>query len=68
MRDMDADSKALMAKAEQSVQDIEIQHILISFQGAPRMSGVTRTKDEAKVLAQKVYADAIAEFKRSSGD
>ena len=58
--DVDAAYKALMAKPEQPVQNIEIQHILISFQGAPRMRGVTRSKDEAKALAQKVYAEALA--------
>jgi PBP1b-binding outer membrane lipoprotein LpoB len=57
--DMDAEIKTLMAKDEQPIDKIEIQHILISFQGAPRMSGVTRTKEEAKALAQKVYAEAI---------
>jgi parvulin-like peptidyl-prolyl isomerase len=57
--DMDAEAQALMAKPEQAVEQIEIQHILISFQGAPRMRGVTRTKDEAKALAQKVWAEAI---------
>ena len=58
--DMDAAAKELMAKPEQPVESIEIQHVLISFQGAPRMRGVTRTKDEAKALAQKVYAEAMA--------
>jgi hypothetical protein len=58
--DMDAAAKELMAKPEQPDESIEIQHILISFQGAPRMSGVTRSKDEAKALAQKVYAEVIA--------
>lgn len=57
--DMDAAAKVLMAKPEQPVQRIEIQHILIAFQGAPRMKGITRSKDEAKVLAQKVYAEAM---------
>jgi hypothetical protein len=58
--DMDADIKELMAKAEQPDEKIEMQHILISFQGAPRMpASVTRTKDEAKALAQKVYTEAI---------
>ena len=57
--DMDAAIKALMAKAEQPDESIEVQHILISFQGAPRMSGVTRSKDEAKALAQKVYAEIV---------
>jgi hypothetical protein len=58
--DMDAAFKALMAKPEQPVENIELQHILISFQGAPRMRGVTRSKDEAKALAQKVFAEALA--------
>jgi hypothetical protein len=58
--DMDAAIKALMAKPEQPDQKIEIQHILISFKGAPRMPPtVTRTKEEAKVLAEKVYAEVI---------
>lgn len=57
--DMDAAIKTLMAKAEQPDESIEIQHILIAFQGAPRMTGITRSKDEAKVLAQKVYAEVI---------
>ena len=57
--DMDAAIAQLMAKPEQATEKIEIQHILISFQGAPRMKDVTRTKDEAKVLAQEVYAEVI---------
>jgi len=57
--DMDAAVKVLMAKPEQADENIEIQHVLIAFQGAPRMSGITRSKDEAKALAQKVYAEAI---------
>jgi len=57
--DMDAAVKVLMAKPEQPDENIEIQHILIAFKGAPRMSGITRSKDEAKALAQNVYAEAI---------
>ena len=56
--DMDAAIKTLMAKAEQPDESIEVQHILIAFQGVPRVTGVTRSKDEAKALAQKVYAEA----------
>jgi hypothetical protein len=59
-QDMDAANKELMAKPEQPVESIEIQHILIAFQGAPRMKGITRSKDEAKALAQKVFAEALA--------
>jgi parvulin-like peptidyl-prolyl isomerase len=57
--DMDAAVAELMAKPEQPDTTIELQHILIAFQGAPRMVGVTRSKDEAKALAKKVYAEAI---------
>ncbi len=56
---MDAAIQVLMAKPEQADEYIEIQHVLISFEGAPRMRGITRSKDEAKALAQKVYAEAI---------
>ena len=57
--DMDAAARELMAKEEQPDERIEVQHILIAFQGAPRMSGVTRSKEDAKALAQKVYAEAV---------
>jgi hypothetical protein len=58
--DMDAAIKELMARPEDSAASIEIQHCLISFKGAPRMPPtVTRSKDEAKALAQKVYAEAV---------
>jgi len=59
--DMDADIASLMAKPEQPDESITIQHILISFQGAPRMPpSVTRSKEEAKALAEKVYAEVVA--------
>lgn len=57
--DMDTAFKDLMAKPEVADDSIEIQHVLIGFQGAPRLVGVTRTKDEAKVLAQKVFDQAL---------
>ena len=57
--DMDAAIQALMAKAEQPDEKVEIQHILIAFKGVPRVPNMTRSKDEAKALAQKVYAEAI---------
>jgi hypothetical protein len=56
--DVDTAYKALMAKPEEQVQNIEIQHILISFKGAPKMpSSVTRTKEEAKALAEQVWVE-----------
>ncbi len=57
--DMDTAFKELMAKPEVSDDSIQIQHILIGFKGAPRLTGVTRSKDEAKALAQKVFDDAL---------
>ncbi len=57
--EMDAAAKELMARPEDTAPAIEIQHCLISFKGAPRMQGVTRTKDEAKALAEKVWKDAV---------
>jgi len=57
--DMDADIKTLMAKAEQPDDKIEIQHILISFKGAPRMRNVTRSLEDAGVLAKQVYAEVM---------
>jgi parvulin-like peptidyl-prolyl isomerase len=57
--DMDAAIQVLMAKAEQPDEKIEVQHILIAFKGVPKVTNVTRSKDEAKTLAQKVYAEAI---------
>jgi hypothetical protein len=56
--DMDTAYKDLMAKPEVADDSIEIQHILIGFKGAPRLVNVTRSKDEAKALAQKVFDDA----------
>jgi len=58
--DVDTAYKTLMAKPEDSAEDIEIQHVLIAFKGAPRMTRVTRSKEEAKVLAQKVFNEATA--------
>lgn len=37
---------------------IEVQHILISFNGAPRMTGITRSQEEAKKLAYEVFESA----------
>ena len=56
---MDTAYKELMAKPEQPDESIEIQHCLIGFKGAPRLVNVTRSKDEAKTLAQKVFDEAV---------
>jgi len=58
---MDADIATLMAKPEQPDASITIQHILIAFRDAPGMSSrAPRSKDEAKALAEKVYAEVVA--------
>jgi parvulin-like peptidyl-prolyl isomerase len=54
-----ADNAALMAKPEKVVNEIEVQHCLISFTGAPRVQlKEPRTKEEAEVLASQIYARA----------
>src|SRR5258706_3264205 len=57
--DMDAAIQSLMTKPEQPDEQIEIQHVLIAFKGSLPKPSVTRSKDEAKLLAQKVYAEAV---------
>ncbi len=42
----------------QEAEHLTVQHILISFQGAPRMSGVTRTLEEAQELAKEILKRA----------
>ena len=48
-----------MLKPEQPDEAITVQHVLIGFKGAPRMN-VTRSKEEAKALAEKVWAEALS--------
>ena len=38
-------------------EHIKVQHILVGFAGAPRLKA-TRTKDEAKKLAETIFAEA----------
>lgn len=47
----------LKAKPEHQDDQVKVQHILISFQGAPRMSGVTRSKEEAEKLSADVFQE-----------
>ncbi len=44
----------------QEPDHLTVQHILISFQGAPRMTGVTRTLEEAEELAKEILKRAQA--------
>ena len=45
----------LMAKPEHTDENIEVQHLLIGFKGAPRMTA-TRSKDQAEELAADLFA------------
>jgi hypothetical protein len=42
---------ALRARPEHDAAEIEVQHLLVSFRGAPRMTSVTRSLEEAEQLA-----------------
>lgn len=50
----------LYARSEHSAPQVEVQHLLVSFKGAPRMRGVTRSKAEAEQLTadlmQRIHA------------
>ena len=37
---------------------IEVQHLLVSFKGAPRMTNIERSKEEAKTLAYELFERA----------
>ncbi len=57
---MDAAIAALQARPEHSADTIEVEHVLIAFQGAPRITGVTRSLDDAKKLAEDVWKQATS--------
>ena len=61
---MDKAITTLMSKAEQPDEAITVQHVLIAFKGTG-VPNVTRTKEEAKVLAEQLWAEAVggADFK-----
>lgn len=56
---MRSDAKALATQSEQVVDDIQVQHVLISYKdgGIP---GVSRSADEAEDRAAEVWAKAKA--------
>ncbi len=49
----------ILAGCSREPRHIEVQHILISFQGAIDKPSVTRTRAEAESLAQAVYEMAL---------
>jgi hypothetical protein len=58
---MKAASAALLAKAEHDSQRIQVQHLLVSFEGAPRVDPQPqRSKEAAETLAAELYARVVA--------
>jgi len=51
---------ATMARPEQSVQQVKLQHVLLAFVGAKRGSESGHTMEEARALAGEVLAKARA--------
>ncbi len=68
------ETAALLARPEQSVQKVKLQHILLAFVGAMRGSESKHTMSEARALATDVLArarageDFTALMKKYSGD
>ena len=51
---MRADIKVINARAEQQVDDIQIQHLLVSFKGSS-IPGMSRSLDEAEQLTAQLW-------------
>ena len=49
-------AKDLAAKPEETADFVEVQHLLISFQGAAPGMKATRTKEQAEKLAAQIFA------------
>lgn len=49
-----------LSKAKEVKDSVKSSHILVSYQGSPAAQGVTRTKEEAKKLADQYLAEANA--------
>ena len=68
------DAAAVLARPEQPVQKVKLQHVLLAFVGAKRGSESGHTEDEARALASDVLArarageDFTALMKKYSGD
>jgi len=68
------DAAALLARPEQKVDKVKVQHVLLAFVGAMRGSESGHTEDEARTLAADVLArarageDFTALMKKYTGD
>jgi parvulin-like peptidyl-prolyl isomerase len=54
------DIAAVMARPEQAVQEVQVQHVLVAFVGAKRGSESKRTYAEARALTEELLARARA--------
>ena len=54
------EAAAVLARPEQKVQQVKLQHILLAFVGAMRGSEAGRTMEEARALTSDVLARARA--------
>jgi hypothetical protein len=50
-----SDTRQLYSRAELVVDDVQVQHLLVSFKGGG-IGGVERSLDEAEILAAQLYA------------
>lgn len=57
---MDEAIAELNARPECDDVGLEVEHVLIAFQGAQKAAGVTRSQDEAKKLAEEVWKRAVS--------
>lgn len=52
---MRQDIAALESKPEHQAPTVKVQHLLVSFKGAPRMTKVERSKEEAEQLSAEIW-------------
>lgn len=57
---MRADIATLEAKPEHQAPQVKVQHLLVSFKGAPRMRNVERSKEEAEALTAEIWQEIQA--------
>jgi len=57
---MDASVVELAARPEHGAAALELQQLLIGIAGAPGLAAVTRTPDEAHLLAATLYSRALS--------
>ncbi len=59
-KSMDQSIADVMGRTEIIDDAIVVQHVLVSFKGAPRMTTITRSKDDARLSAEKIWSKATS--------